>query len=280
MSLREGLPEVDAKAMYLGLLKRTLTRYELEDYSTLEPIGLRELGRRARVAKRINSVLAPTGLALGRVARQSSREREYGLDWPVNAETMIGLHRLDQLHDAMNSIRQDGVTGDLLEAGVWRGGAAIFMAAFLRVHGEQRKLWLADSFEGLPAPDPRYPSDVGDEHFRYSYLSVSDAEVIKNFRKYGLMSDNVALVKGFFADTLPNLEIDGIALLRLDGDMYSSTIQVLDSLYDKVSSGGFVIVDDYALQGARGAVHDFLDKRQLAPVMHDIDGSSVYWRVP
>lgn len=177
---------------------------------------------------------------------------------------MIGLKRLRNIEQCFLSITQDGVEGDLIETGVWRGGACIFMAGLCKAHNAYRNVLVADSFEGLPPPDPRYKHDVGDVHSTIDLLSVSQEQVQENFRKYNLLSDDVVFAKGFFETSLQDTRIDKLAILRLDGDMYSSTIQVLDQLYDKVSVGGYIIIDDYdCLLNCRAAVDDFRNKRAI-----------------
>ena len=155
------------------------------------------------------------------------------------------------------------------------------MRAAVEAFGDlERRVFVADSFEGLPAPDAEsYPSDRGDKHHTFEELSVSLDEVKANFAKYGLLDDRVVFLKGWFKDTLAAAPIERLAVLRLDGDMYESTMEALTALYDKVSAGGFVIIDDYGcIEGCRKAVHDFHDAREIADPIVNIDGWGVYWR--
>jgi O-methyltransferase len=210
-----------------------------------------------------------------------SDAREAGTDWPLFAETMIGLRRLNQLQIALETIEEEEIPGNFLEAGVWRGGACIFAAAFLHNKGiENRLVFAADSFEGLPLPDSKYPVDAGDIHHAYDFLSVSLDEVKNNFASYLVPTERVVFVKGFFSESLKNLDCGSLAILRLDGDMYSSTTQALNSLFDRLSPGGFVIVDDWTLPGARKAVQDFLSERGMHPEIVPIDQSSMFFRLP
>lgn len=207
--------------------------------------------------------------------------REYGWDWPSLAHTMIGVKRLENVRRLVESVIGNQVPGDLIETGVWRGGACIMMRAVLQIYGvTDRRVWLADSFEGLPPPDAeQYPADAQEKFHQYSELAVSIDDVKQNFAKYDLLDDQVAFLKGWFKDTLPVAPIQQLALLRLDGDLYESTIQALDVLYDKLSIGGFVIVDDYhVVEACKQAVHDFLSARHLAPELVEIDGVGVYWQ--
>lgn len=203
--------------------------------------------------------------------------RQFGLDWPPTAETMIGHARLDNLEALARIIFEDGIPGDFLETGVWRGGACIFMRALIDQQPD-RSVWVCDSFEGLPPPDPeQYPVDEGDELYKQSVLAVPLEEVQRNFQRYGLLDDRVRFLKGWFKDTLPG-PVGALALLRLDGDMYGSTIEVLDALYDHVAYGGFVVVDDYALKSARAATDDFRRERAIDAPLVRIDTTGVYWR--
>jgi O-methyltransferase len=208
--------------------------------------------------------------------------RAEGRDWPLDAETMVGLRRLDNLQECIASVVADGVPGDVAETGVWRGGAMIFARAVLEALGDtERAVWCADSFAGLPPPDPQaYPADDGDVHHSYRQLAVSAGEVRANFERYGLLDDRVRFLEGWFRDTLPSAPIEQLAVLRLDGDMYESTIVALDSLYSKVSPGGYVIVDDYgAAPACRKAIEDFRSGHGVTEPLREIDWTGVYWRL-
>jgi O-methyltransferase len=207
--------------------------------------------------------------------------RESGWDWPGEAETMIGLIRLNCIEACVTTAIREGVPGDLLEAGVWRGGAAIFMRALLFALGDDaRKVWVADSFEGLPPPDTaNFAQDATMDLSGYKELAVSLEEVQANFDRYGMLDDRVRFLKGWFKDTLAVAPIEHLAVLRLDGDYYESTIQGLEALYDKVSPGGFVIIDDYfAFEPCRKAVQDFRVANSIDDEIVPVDQASAYWR--
>jgi hypothetical protein len=198
------------------------------------------------------------------------------------SHTMIGLRRLDNLDYCATRIFADRIPGDFLEAGVCQGGASIFLRGMQVAHGEEgRKTWVADSFRGLPPPHTEIDraEDLYWTEARFPWLSMSLRTVRDNFRTYDLLSDNVRFLEGWFADTLPDAPIDQLALLRLDGDLYSSTMDVLTHLYDKVSPGGFVVIDDYgAIAACRKAVTDFRDERGIREPVRRIDWTGAYWR--
>jgi len=188
--------------------------------------------------------------------------------------------RLDNIQWCVERVLEDGVPGDLLEAGVWRGGACILMAAVLAAHGvSNRRVFVADSFQGLPPPDAaKYPQDAGDRHHEHDYLRVSREEVEENIRRYGLLSDQVVFLQGWFSEMLPAAPIDRLAVLRVDGDMYGSTTDVLVSMYPKLAPGGFCVIDDYALPDCRQATDDFRRVNGISSELIRIDWTGVFWR--
>jgi len=207
--------------------------------------------------------------------------RAEGRFWPAYADTMIGLKRLDNLQACVETVIKEKIEGDLIETGVWRGGACIFMRGILAAYGvTDRTVFVADSFQGLPEPDSaEHPLDKEDNLHSVEYLKVSKAAVMNNFRRYGLLDDQVAFIAGWFKDTLNDPRLKKLALIRLDGDMYGSTIEALDALYPKLSRGGFCIIDDYgALEPCRRAVDDYRSARGITAELIKIDWTGCYWR--
>jgi hypothetical protein len=242
-----------AKALYLDLLKRCLSNVIYQDHSVLQ-------GRNR-----------PFDLA----------ERVGGRDWPALAHTMIGIHRLDNLHFCVEDVLARGVPGDLMETGVWRGGATILMRAILKVNGvTDRLVWAADSFEGLPPPNAeKYPLDKPLVLNQFKELAISVEEVRRNFSRYDLLDDQVRFLKGWFRDTLPDAPVQRLAVLRLDGDLFESTMDALVHLYPRVSSGGYVIVDDYGtFDACSAAVREYREKHGVDEPLLPIDGQGVFWR--
>lgn len=267
----------ELRSHHLELLKRFIIRFDFDTtaYSFKE---VRNYPGKLKVLKVVAKLLPANWVIAEPEVVPKLEVREKGLDWPKTAESMIGLERMNQLHAALDTIRLENIEGDIVETGIWRGGAVIFAASYLNVFAmTSKKVYGCDSFEGLPEPDPKYPVDAGDVHSTIRILAVSLPEVTRNLLKYGIDLSQVELVKGWFEDTLPTLRAESISILRLDGDMYSSTIQALDALYGKVSVGGFVIIDDYCLEGARKAIHDFFAKK-TPPTLIDIDGTGAYFR--
>ena len=215
-----------------------------------------------------------------RILHYTDEQIEQGQTGPSFGFTLLGTKRLDNLQYCVETAIKDGIAGDLIETGVWRGGASILMRAVLEAYPhEERKVYLADSFEGLPAPDvANYPVDRGDLHHKYNYLAVSQQEVENNFESYGLLDEKVVFLKGWFKDTMPAAPMDKLAVMHLDGDMYESTMEVLVNLYPKLSPGGFCIIDDYALPRCRKAVNDYRKEHQINDEVIKVDFTGIYWR--
>jgi hypothetical protein len=247
------------RTLYLDLLEKTLTGAIWQDVGFLP---------------------APNTPSPALADAYDERRRLMGLDWPQHAHTMIGLGRLRHLRRSCEQVIEEGIPGDFIETGVWRGGACIYMRALLAAHGiKDRRVWVADSFAGLPPPSPeKFPEDAGSELHKIGLLAVSIDEVKNNFAKYNMLDEQVVFLKGWFKDTLPAAPMERLAILRLDGDLYESTIQVLDALYEKVSPGAFVIVDDYMLPACRKAVEDFRAVNKVGEVIQEIDGGAAFWR--
>jgi hypothetical protein len=272
---------------HLELMKRALSAslYDESAWIRVEPrrppiVDLRRPLRYSRALLRwaLLRDLQRRSIVAARARRFDETIRAEGRDWPAFGYTMIGHRRLDNVRCCVEDVLRDGVPGDLLEAGVWRGGTTIFMRAILAAYGvTDRTVWVADSFEGLPVPASE--SD-GADFSGIPILAVSLDQVRANFERFGLLDEQVGFLRGWFADTLPRAPIERLAVLRLDGDLYSSTMDTLQSLYDKVSAGGYVIVDDYhSWESCRRAVTDFLASRSLRPEIHTIDWAGAYWRV-
>lgn len=213
-------------------------------------------------------------------ATYAAETRNEGKDWPSIAHTMIGAKRLHNTRILTERVLTEGIPGNFIETGIWRGGACILMRAVCAAYGDiTRRVFCADSFEGLPPPNPdEYPADEGDTHATFEQLSISLEEVQANFAAYGLLDDQVRFLKGWFKDTLPGLD-EQFALVRLDGDMYESTIQAIEALYPRLSPGGFLIVDDYgAVAGCKQAIHDYRDAHGISDEMHAIDWAGIWWQ--
>jgi O-methyltransferase len=267
---------------HLDLLKLVLTGYVFPESSDV--VIRRKAGRgpRALAKNLIVDQLGRYGFRLVKRQPFDAAAREHGRDWPSIAYTMVGIKRLDNVQHAIETVIYEDIPGDAIECGVWRGGCSMFMRAVMdEVGAKDRILWLADSFDGMPKPDSiKFPADLGYDLSENDYLSVPLESVKANFERFRLGSENTRFLKGWFNDTLPSAPIQKISVLRADGDLYESTMDILKNLYDKVSPGGFVIIDDYfAWKPCELAVSEFRKAHGITAKIHDIDGIGAYWRV-
>jgi O-methyltransferase len=269
----EGHAPSSGTELYLDLMKRCLTflLWDGEDGPLLDLQVRRPIDSLAQLVRRLVRRMRPP----------SDSVREFGLDWPASALTMIGRKRLDNVQSCVERVLRDQVPGDLIEAGVWRGGVPIFMRAILKANGVSNRLvWVADSFRGLPRPDAdRYPADRGLDLSMWKSLAVSLDEVRRNFSRFGLLDEQVRFLEGWFKDTLPDAPIEKLAVMRLDGDLYESTLDCLVHLYPRLSAGGYAIIDDYrSVPPCRKAVDDYRAQHGIRDEIVAVDWSGAYWR--
>lgn len=261
--------------LYINLMKLILTNYIYGEHETGAALAYQKFGSRfvSRLLKRWN-------LKLVYNKAFEPKKRMFGQDWPIFAHTMVGVKGLDNLEFCLKEIIQKQIPGDVIEAGVWRGGASIFMKAVLTAYQDKKRtVWVADSFQGLPSPNIKYPLDNTSNLHTVGFLAVSLEEVKNNFRKYNLLDKQVKFLKGWFRDTLPSAPIKQLALIRCDCDMYESTMDVLNNLYSKLSDGGFIIIDDYqTIPACRQAVVDFRQFHDINNKMHLIPNGGLYWQ--
>lgn len=270
---------------YLRLLRDSLCNrhYPRQDIS---PPQASELSQAESVLAEVRQRFsdhpeAQVRLVLGQLTPELAVEWFRRNSW--QAYTLLDESGLDHLQRCTERVLEKNVPGDLIECGVWRGGSCIFMRGLLRAHGDgRRQVWVADSFQGLPQPDPsRSPLDaISHEFLRViGGLRCSLEEVHENFRRFDLLDRRVRFLPGWFQDTLPAAPIDKLALIRLDADYYESTRQALEALYAKLSPGGFVIIDDYgsAGLGARRAVDDFRRQQSIPGTLRGVNQNIAYW---
>ena len=266
---------------YIELLKKILIDYQnIENYE-YHPLEIVNPNWKTALLFPLHRLLKKRNFAISKIKYVNRHERLNGYDWPANALTMIGLNRLNNIEYCIRTLLKDKIEGDFVETGVWRGGAAILMRGILKeLMIKDRVVWLADSFEGLPKPNSKvYPADKGNDLYKLRILSCSLKDVQNNFKAYGLLDEQVQFLQGWFKDTLPIAPIKKISLLRLDGDLYESTHLALKHLYPNLSSGGFVIVDDYnAFPFCKSAVDEFRREFKINESIIEIDKESIYWR--
>lgn len=208
------------------------------------------------------------------------RHRE--ITWGPDRFSMVPWSALEHLQLVIEDTVKNGIAGDYLETGAWRGGSCIIAKSVYNHLGSKKKVFVADSFEGLPPPDAaKYPDDKNDTHYQDPNMVASLETVQANFQKFSLLDDRVVFLKGWFKDTMSAAPIDKLSVLRLDGDMYESTIDVLKNIYHKLSIGGYCIIDDYFHPACRAAVQDFRHKNGITEPIFKVDKDPLnevhYW---
>jgi hypothetical protein len=212
----------------------------------------------------------------------------------IKRHTMTSFERLASLWQQVRYLDRFDVPGAFVECGVWKGGSTGLMALAHRATRAvpTRELHLFDSFEGLPEPDA-----VLDDQQSVDYAGAGGGELRSVGKCVGTLDENRELMErllgyptdllryhvGWFQDTIPRdaPALGSIALLRLDGDWYESTRICLEHLYDKVSRGGVVVIDDYGhYEGCRKAVDEFLQRRKEPVLLSHIDYTGRYWIKP
>ncbi len=276
---------MDATDLYLNLLRDCLTRglFIEEEVRTVGLDGWKQrvwdAVRRAAGHPELRLVKPVAATAQARLARSEGRGHH-----AETFETSISYARLDNIRDCVSTVVRDEVPGDLIEAGVQRGGAAIFTRAVLAAHGAtDRRLWLADTFTGLPVANPeQYPADEGYDLSGKDPNAIGVEGVKSNFRRYGLLDEQIEFIVGLFKDTLADAPLQQLAVIRLDGDLYESTMDSMTALYPKLSVGGYLIVDDYNSpmwsKACGQAIRDFRAQHDIAEPMTEVDWNAIYWR--
>ena len=205
--------------------------------------------------------------------------RSVGRDWPLYGLTMVGIKRLDNLQNLITNILANNVAGDFVECGVWRGGSSIFMRGVLKAYNSlDRVIHLVDSFDGLPPASTPEDEDIWSQ---VNFLKVPQDTVEDGFSRYHLLDNQVQFHKGFFRHSLPkfrrNFGDRKIALLRMDGDMYESTMDILFNLADVLAPGACIVVDDWVIEACQKAMKEFFNMHKMRPEIIPIDNDAVYF---
>ena len=207
--------------------------------------------------------------------------RAIGLDWPTVGHTMIGHVRIRNFRYAIDQVVKDNVPGDVAELGVWRGGAIIYAKGVLRVLGQEasRRVHVFDAFGKIPKTGRGYSAGAD------SYLSVPFKRVRRTFQNYGLLDEHVTFHQGLFEQTVPAFRraksgLLQIAVLRIDGNFYSSYQTVLYNMYEFVPVGGFLIFDDVGVgdHGVMRCWKDFKREQRIPDELIYVTKEAAYFR--
>jgi len=210
------------------------------------------------------------------------RPRQAALFVAARPYTMLPYGRMERLYGLAEQCTREKIPGAFVQCGVWKGGSAAVLADL--AERSDRRLFLFDSFQGCPPPGP---NDVS-VHGRPGLAGEAAAamqDVTGLLRRLGMnMNRHVWIYPGWFDRTVPDTAavIGRIALLHLDCDWYDSVRSCMASLYPRVVSGGYVVVDDYFYwRGARMAVGDYFGRSgDPRPAVHRVDHAGAWWRKP
>ena len=215
----------------------------------------------------------------------------------IRSHSMVSYDSCLAMANIVKYCEDNRLPGRFVETGTWKGGSLAFLAKAHMVWGhKQRELWGFDSFEGIPEPHAEHdPMDWAEQEMKIktedcggrlrsiNALVAAEDDVYEIMERIQFPRENLKLFKGWFQDTLPRIkdeEIGDIAILRLDGDLYESTLVCLEKFEPHVINGGFVIIDDWGLAGAQKAVIEYYTKKYgKMPFVHFIDQVSRYIQV-
>lgn len=190
----------------------------------------------------------------------------------VKPFTLVGLERSYALYKAVQYIIKNHIQGDFVECGVWRGGSCMLMAYTLLESGiTDRKIWLYDTFAGMPQPGEKDGEAEKEEWLKHqlseeksSWCLGEEDDVKRNMLNTGYPADKINFIKGKVEETIPQHIPGEIALLRLDTDWYVSTKHELKNLYPFLKKGGILLIDDYgAWEGARKATDEYFNDQPV-----------------
>ncbi len=191
----------------------------------------------------------------------------------------------DELNIIFKDIFLNKIEGDILEGGVWKGATAIYMKALINTYQLDKKLWLIDcfgSFEDLDMNMYQKEKDkIAIKKFaNWGVKSPSLEDVKYNFNRFNLWDENNIVIKGDIFKTFVECRAKSLSLLRLDLDFYESTYFMLEKLYEKVSIGGYVIIDDYGVEdfNCSEAVDKFRSENNITGELKRVGHFVAYWK--
>lgn len=283
------------RSTYIDLLKKCLSG-QIYDMRSWTPKILQE--QCATLLQEANEIFKPYLTPLGHTVESflhaaspigmgTSTESLYfclnGMHRDLSPDTMSHISSIENLQFCVEEVIRNEVRGDLIETGCWKGGLPVLMRGILKAYDiTDRVVWVADSFEGLPEADPGKNLEDAIWFHLFSpleQLKIPVEYVASVFQKYDLHDDQVKFLKGWFSDTLPNAPIQKLAVMRLDGDWYESTMDSLRNLYPKLSQGGFVIIDDYGLPlGCRRAVDEYREEHKIGEPIQWVNHQVIFWK--
>jgi len=285
----------DARSLYIDLLKKCLSGQIYNPGSGTQLISQEQCASLFQEANEIfKPYLAPLGHTVESFINTGSPHGRASfaenlcislnnMHRDLTPDTMAPISSIENLQFCVEEVIRNEVPGDLIETGIWKGGLPVLMRGILKAYDiTDRVVWAADSFEGLPKADPGKSLEDAIWFHLFApldHLKIPIEYAASIFQKYDLLDNQVKFLKGWFSDTLPHAPIQRLAVMRLDGDWYESTMHSLQNLYPKLSPGGFVIIDDYGLPfGCRRAVDEYRETHKIGEPIQWVNSQVVFWK--
>jgi len=249
------------RLQYFDLLKKSLTNYIYRDID--------DWGKQYMTESKDPKVCA-TGACESEWDPNQGAAGFIGSEVPAQGHSVMRLGSLNHIQLVIEDVMNKGVTGDVIEAGCYRGGTGVLMRAVLDEDQDKRTVWVADSFQGIPMPASEKGKAVDETKDWSARYDVSQPKVEGVFRRYGFGGHRVQFLPGFFNESLrsPTLSQASFSVIHIDVDSYDSVLDVLKALYPKLSPGGYVVIDDIHLFGVREAINEYRNAHGItAPLL-------------
>lgn len=220
--------------------------------------------------------------AVNPAERIETFEQLYGIIAENASQTLIEAPFFRELPGILEQVKVDGIAGDFVQAGVWKGGSALYMHALNHALGMHRRLWLADTFYGFDPATVKHEKDLkalaAFSDFQGEPLSAQKVKDL--FEVHGLLDESVHFLEGDVKDTLPGAGISEVSLLHIDVDFFEPTYNTLAELYDKVQPGGYIVIDDYGVPhfNCSDAVDRFRSERSIETPLNMMTHYIAWWR--
>jgi O-methyltransferase len=206
------------------------------------------------------------------LSRAKRKFHETDLLKKVQPYTLLSPGKLSNLRRLAKLVNEQGVEGDFVECGTYKGGSAAMLSTMLP---PSRHLWLYDSFQGMPPVTER---DGEGAKSAVGKCVAAEADVVEALSVFGLPDSQYTIREGWFKDTFKETLPQKVALLHCDADWYDSVILVLETFYSRIPAGGCIILDDFGCwEGSREAFYDFCFKYELKPLIERLEGDQAYW---
>jgi hypothetical protein len=202
-----------------------------------------------------------------------------------DCHTVVEGKFYDEMVRFMGELATNRVPGDILVAGVWKGGSSLYLQALNRAFHLGKRVWLCDTFRGFIDEDITHRKDqealrIFAEDLRFSVALPTAGDVERLFRRCHLWGDDVHILEGRLEEMLADRRWKQLSLIHIDVDFYEPTLAALELTYDSLSVGGYVVIDDYGVEmfNCADAVDDFRAAHRISEPLQRMTDYIAYWR--